>query len=171
MTWQQDSFAYADSFDESEGRYRGLRTAQISALSGEDSDGLIVKPEAALRQMEAEPPKKTVQVAPGGQSNEGGPSILGPGDEKSDKIAPQPVTMQPKRFHGTAVLDSTRVGRDAGRIAEEVIAHLAGLKDARVTVTLEIEAEIPEGAPDNVVRIVTENSRTLKFTSQGFEKE
>jgi hypothetical protein len=40
-----------------------------------------------------------------------------------------------------------------------------------VTVTLEIEAEIPSGAPDNVVRIVTENGRTLKFTSQGFERE
>lgn len=29
----------------------------------------------------------------------------------------------------------------------------------------------PSGAPDQVVRTVTENSRTLKFTSQGFEKE
>ena len=37
--------------------------------------------------------------------------------------------------------------------------------------TLEIDAEIPAGAPENVVRIVTENSRTLKFVSQGFEKE
>jgi len=27
------------------------------------------------------------------------------------------------------------------------------------------------GAPDNVVRPVTENARTLKFDSQGFEKE
>ena len=27
------------------------------------------------------------------------------------------------------------------------------------------------GAPDHVVRTVTENSRTLKFTNQGFEKE
>ena len=26
-------------------------------------------------------------------------------------------------------------------------------------------------APDHVVRTVTENGRTLKFTSQGFEKE
>ena len=40
-----------------------------------------------------------------------------------------------------------------------------------VTVTLEIEAKIPGGVPDTVVRTVTENSRTLKFTSQGFEKE
>ena len=64
-----------------------------------------------------------------------------------------------------------RVGRDASKIAEEVISHLVGLVGARVTVNLEIEAEIPDGAPDNVVRTVTENSRTLRFTSQGFEKE
>jgi hypothetical protein len=39
------------------------------------------------------------------------------------------------------------------------------------TYTLEVEAEIPSGAPDNVVRTVTENSRVLKFTNLGFEKE
>lgn len=82
-----------------------------------------------------------------------------------------PRALQPKRFHGTAGLDPTRVGRDASRIADEVIAHLAGLVGAKVRVTLEIEAEIPSGAPDQVVRTVTENSRTLKFTSQGFESE
>ena len=64
-----------------------------------------------------------------------------------------------------------RAGRDASRIADEVIAHLVGLVGARVTVTLEIEAEMSDGAPDHVVRTVTENGRTLKFTSQGFEKE
>ncbi len=42
---------------------------------------------------------------------------------------------------------------------------------SQVTVTLEIEAEIPAGTPDHVVRTVTENSRTLKFSSQGFEAE
>ena len=76
-----------------------------------------------------------------------------------------------KRFHGTVQLDPARVGRDASRIADEVIAHLAGLVGAEVTVTLEIEAKIPGGAPDQIVRTVTENSRTLKFTSQGFESE
>jgi hypothetical protein len=38
-------------------------------------------------------------------------------------------------------------------------------------VTLEIEADIPNGTPDHVVRIVTENSRTLKFDHAGFEEE
>ena len=79
--------------------------------------------------------------------------------------------MPPKRFHGSVNLDAARVGRDASRIADEVIAHLAGLVGSEVTVTLEIEAKIPDGAPDHVVRAVTENARTLKFTSHGFERE
>ena len=60
---------------------------------------------------------------------------------------PSPKATQPNRFHGTANLDATRVGRDASRIADEVIAHLAGLVGARVTVTLEVEAEVPAGRP------------------------
>lgn len=75
------------------------------------------------------------------------------------------------RQDGSVLRDATRVGRDAGRIAEEVIAHLDGLVHAKVTVTIEIEAEMPDGAPDQVVRTVTANCRTLKFTSQGFEQE
>ena len=51
------------------------------------------------------------------------------------------------------------------------IAHLVGLVGASVRVTLEIEADIPNGAVENVVRIVTENSRTLKFDQAGFELE
>jgi hypothetical protein len=57
------------------------------------------------------------------------------------------------------------------RVADEVITHLAGLVSARVKVTLEIEAEVPAGVPENVVRTVTENSRTLKFDDHGFERE
>jgi hypothetical protein len=68
-------------------------------------------------------------------------------------------------------LDAARVGRDASRIADEVIAHLAGQIGAEVTVTLDIEARLPEGAPEQVVRTVTENSRTLGFSSHGFERE
>jgi hypothetical protein len=68
-------------------------------------------------------------------------------------------------------LDPSRVGRDAGRIAEEVISHLSGLVGAQVTVTLEIDARLQEDAPDNVVRTVLENSKTLKFSSQSFEQD
>ncbi len=84
---------------------------------------------------------------------------------------PVPIVQSPKRFHGSVTLDSARVGRDASAIADEVISHLAGIVGSKVTVTLEIEAEVPSGVPENVVRTVTENSRTLKFTNQGFERE
>ncbi len=66
-------------------------------------------------------------------------------------------------------LDPSRVGRDASKVAEEVVTHLVGLLGAKVRVTLEIEAEIPGGASPQVVRTVTENGRTLKFITQGFE--
>jgi hypothetical protein len=57
-------------------------------------------------------------------------------------------------------------------MAAEVVSHLVGLVGSSVRVILEIEAEMPEGASDNVVRTVTENSRTLKFESNsGFETE
>ncbi len=84
---------------------------------------------------------------------------------------PLPPKLGPKRFHGVVQLDSARAGRDASVIADEVLAHLVGLVGAKVTVTLEVEAEVPSGAPDNVVRTVTENCRTLKFKSHGFEDD
>ena len=90
-------------------------------------------------------------------------------DERPDEG--EPATALPKRFHGSVSLDATRVGRDASRIADEVISHLTGLMGATVRVQLEIEAEFPNGAPDGIVRTVTENGRTLKFDSQGFEQE
>ena len=61
---------------------------------------------------------------------------------------------------------------EASRIADEMVAQMSGLVGAIVTVTLEVEAEIPSGAPDHVVRTVTENERTLKFKEHsGFEEE
>jgi hypothetical protein len=63
------------------------------------------------------------------------------------------------------------VGRDAGTIAQEVIAHLTSLIGSKVEITLDITATIPDGVPGDVVRIVTENCRTLKFDTHGFEDE
>ena len=41
-TWQSDTFAYAESYDEDAKRYRGLRGGQMVSLSA-DSAGLLVK--------------------------------------------------------------------------------------------------------------------------------
>lgn len=68
-------------------------------------------------------------------------------------------------------LDATKLGRDAGKIAEEVVQHLSSLVGSNVELTLEIRADVPDGVPDNVVRTVTENCRTLKFKNIGFEEK
>ena len=172
LTWEKDSFAFADSYDEITERYRGLRGGQQVSLRDRDKPGLLVKPDVARKQMDSESatplttgPSVGATIGKGATASPGQPNVV----THAPSHPPEPP--KPKRFHGTVALDATRVGRDASRIADEVIAHLSGLVGATVTVTLEVEAEIPSGAPDHVVRTVTENSRTLKFTSHGFERE
>jgi hypothetical protein len=161
LTWEQEAFAYAESYDDVERRYRGLRYGQQMTLTDGDT-GLLVRPEVARRQINTEIPPR-----PPGSGDTG--AVKPPG---SQPLSPPPAPVpppRPRRFHGTVTLDPARAGRDASKIADEVLTHLVGLLGSSVRVTLEIDAEIPEGVPDNVVRIVTENSRTLRFTSHGFE--
>ena len=184
LTWQDESFAYADSVDE-KGRFRGLRTGQAVVIPP-DGPGLVVKPEAAQRQLD-EDAKRAAAAAvaaagtgsevTGGGDGDGleGTRPLPGGTEDSGGGTPPPGHIReispPKRFHGSVTLDADRVGRDAGKIAEEVIAHLAGLDGADVTVTFEISVTRRSGFPTNVVRTVSENCNALKFNSSGFEED
>ena len=170
LLWTQDSFAYADSFDEAAGRYRGLRCGQQVNVSASNLSGLLVRPERAHTQQDAD--AAAAAAASGASASIGttGP-VPPPSGGTGGAAVVTPTAARPKRFHGTVVLDSTRVGRDASRVADEMISHLTGLVGATVKVTLEIEAQMPDGAPEQVVRTVTENGRTLKFTNQGFEKD
>ena len=165
LTWQQDSFAYAEGFDETAARYRSLQAGRQIWIADESPIGFLVKSASAQLQLDAEvPPSGGTTTSTGGTTTPvtGGTSTI---------VEPPQPDVGPRRFHGTALLDPNRVGRDAGKIAEEVIAHLAGLPKSVLKVTLEIDAEMPDGTPDTVVRTVTENSRTLKLTSHGFEAE
>ena len=59
----------------------------------------------------------------------------------------------------------------AGKIADESLSHLSTLPGARLRVSDEIEAEIPDGTPEDVQRTVSENAGVLKFDPHGFERE
>ena len=160
-TWSE-YFAYAEGWDEEKKRYLGLRAAQLTSIML-DSQSLIVKPEVAKRQIGAKKEEEEViiDVVTGGER---------PGEEEIEPEEPGKPA-QPRRFYGSVKLDATRLGRDAGKIAEEVVQHLSAIVGANVEVTLEISAQIPEGASDHVVRTVTENCNTLHFTSYGFEQD
>ena len=62
------------------------------------------------------------------------------------------------------------INRDTAAIANEVVQHLTALTGAQIKVTLEIEADVSDGVPDDVIRTITENCQTLKFTNQSFEE-
>jgi len=172
LTWQSEGFAYADFFDETKKRFVGLRTATIDNVVA-DGKSLVVKPDAASRQQAAD----SVPVPGNGHSNptQGGrgtppPTAVG-GPIPPNGKGTSTGAAAPTRFFGVVDVDATRLGRDAGRIAQEVLVHLTGLKDANVTVTVEIHAEVPDGVDQPTVRAVTENCRVLKFKSHGFEQE
>lgn len=54
MTWEQDSFALADSHDDVAGRYRGLRTGETVSIADAHSSGLLVMPSVARAQSEVD---------------------------------------------------------------------------------------------------------------------
>ena len=173
LTWGHDSFAYAEAFEEPKQRYQGLQFGRRLTLSA-DSSGVLVRAEIAQQQLEAETKASKSAEPPGWASTQGGAGASLPtgGAPVGSQSTPPPVpTKTVRRFYGSVQLDPARVGRDAGRIADEVVSHLAGLVGSRVRVTIEIESEFEIGVSDHVVRIVTENSRTLKFTTHGFESE
>ena len=148
---------------------------------------MLVKPEAARAQIEkdAEEKRAAAAGATGGVTypvKAGGstavvdviPAGKGIADLPADTGNVTPGTTHRavnRQFYGNVTLDSTRVARDAGTIAQEVIAYLTALVGANVEITLEITANVPDGIPEDVVRIVTENCRTLKFNNHGFENE
>ena len=130
-----------------------------------DGNSVIVKPDAVKAQQEKE---KGAEVIPGAYPViEGTPGIEG---SPTGGVAEKPPAIL-RRFHGSVDLDPDRMGRNAAQIAEEVLAHLAALVGARLHISLEIDAEVPKGIPENVIRTVGENARTLKFKTQDFEEE
>ena len=172
----RDFFAYAHGVDKS-GTYQGLQWGGITGSVYLDEQSVLVKPDVAAKQLEAER-AATIQPTPGGYphppSDQGGTTVRNGSPQTTTGTGVVEVTTtptRPTRFYGSVRLDGRRVGRDAGQIAEEVIQHLAGLMGAEIEVTLEIHAHVPEGVPENIERTVTENCNTLHFTTHGFEGE
>jgi hypothetical protein len=84
-------------------------------------------------------------------------------DGGSNIVAPPAIRQLPNHFYADVDVDALRFGRDAAQIADAIITHLNGLIGAKVLVSLQIEARVPEGIPENVQRTVSENCGTLKI--------
>jgi hypothetical protein len=176
LAWQDEGFAYAESWDDSRGRYQGLKCGSLVRVIVDDRT-ILVKPEIAAAQI-AKDRELAVAENQGTDrhhdrfpAKESGSDTVTSPQPGPGRVTPPPVAPKLKRFHGSVQLDPLRIGRDASRLAEEVIQHLTGLMGAEVEITLEIQARLPAGASEKLVRDVTENCRTLKFSDFGFEED
>ncbi len=167
-------FGYANSVDNT-GQYNGLQFGSSGGSIYLDDASVLVKPDVATKQLEADAEEQTEAEPPqpgfDGKESQSSYDTSGGQTEGEETGTTPPQAASPKRFYGTVSLDPIRAGRDAQQVIEEVLQHLTGLPGADVEVTMEIAAKVSDGIPDEVVRTVTENCRTLRFTTQEFEEE
>lgn len=173
LLWNEN-FAYATGWDEVRQRYLGLKAGEYITATF-SSQSLLVKPEVAQQQMDADAAAQ-VQKAQDQQtvreeSSSYGTDVVTPSSDGNGATVTPTRSVKPERFYGSVKLDALRLQRDVGQITNEVIQHFTSLVGADVEITLDIQVRIPDGVPDNVVRTITENCRVLKFTNQEFEQE
>ena len=153
-------FAYAESWDEAAGAYRGLaidNAANVQVVI--DNESLIVRPDIA--EAHRPPPRDST-----GDLNDGSPSSGGtetPEDGVGAEDVGQQTETKPTRFIGTVMISSDRPARDIHQIVEAVVEQLTTLPGSEVTLKLEIDAEVPSGLDRAKVRTLIENANTLGF--------
>jgi Protein of unknown function (DUF499)/Swt1-like HEPN len=156
-------FAYAESFDETSGKYAGL-IWQKAPIAPMPASAVLVRPEIAMAQLRP--------VAPAGPQPVPGPTRLDGGVGPVPPTAPAPIpNLQPTRFFGSVEIDMVRPVKAFETILNAVVTELQRTKGATVKLTLEIEANAEEGFTEADIGVVRDNARQLKFNpeSTGFE--
>ncbi len=174
-------FAFASGYDGS--RYIDLRMNQYIGIV--ERSGYLVKISAAQKQINDDAARRALeeQQAGNGTTTSTGGNDVGGGGLPTSNYAGQgnvgpgtikevPTSNEPKNthFYMSAQLDTTRIGRDVQRLVEEVINHLNSVDGAQLEVALEVNVKSPEGMSQQVVRTVSENCRTLRVGSFGFDE-
>ena len=153
-----DSFAYAEGWDETRGEPAGLKAAtQISPSVA----GWIIHPDLARRFLD----EKRGERVPPGEGDKGKPGVTEP--HVGSPGSPEATAL--RRFHGSVTIDPARLVSRISTISEEVVQHLLSALEVRIR--LEIEARFPDGVPDDLRRVISENCGQLGFDHASFEEE
>jgi hypothetical protein len=145
---------------------------------------LLIEPSAALAyeaKLARESAEATAKASEAAQATNGKPGVqvdlpmggtggVGGGNVGSatTTTAGSPTT-KAKSYHGTAEVTASMAKMRLAQLAEEIISVLVSDPNAVVKVTLEIQAEFPNGAPDHVKRAVSENARSLGLKGSDWE--
>lgn len=173
----EEYFAYAAGFDET--RYIDIKFNQYVGIVEKSS--YLLKVSVAKSQLADEEKSRleeqmqstgtTTYPVNNGNVTTGVSTISGDGIGVNE-TGREATTNQPanRRFFMSAELDTTRIGRDVQRLVEEVISHLTAVEGANVELSLELNVTSSENMSQQLVRTVTENCRTLRVKSFGFDE-
>jgi predicted AAA+ superfamily ATPase len=167
----QDFFGTA--YGEHEGKYDGFVIGDANVQL--DDTLLLIEPGAAAEYAATKASEK-----PSENTTEPSTTIPGESDQVPfDPVKPDgtpdappvgPTVEKPVRdFHGSVDVKPTTAKFKLAEISDEIIALLSSDPNANVCVTLEISAEFPGGASDQIRRAVSENANNLNFKSQIWE--
>ena len=145
-------FAYAESWDDTAGNYRGLSiTGAIQVPIVIDNESLIVAPQVA-------------------EENRPSPPTPLPGEEPTDGDIPDSPERdkndKPTGFYGTVMVSPERPARDIQQIIEGIVEQITSIPNSDVNIKIEIVAEIPDGLESSKVRTLVENANTLGFVDK-----
>ena len=130
---------------------------------------LLVRAAESLDQLNREVTKAGAPANGGATSRTG---ALATGDG-AGAVSPHaaPESHNPRRFYGSVEIDMVRPIKSFDSIFNAVVMELQRTKDAKVKLTLEIEAETPSRFAQSEVSVVRDNAGQLKFKAEstGFE--
>jgi uncharacterized protein len=76
---------------------------------------------------------------------------------------------KPKSFYGSVEVSPATAKMRLVQLAEEIISNLAADPQAELKITVEINADFPNGATDQIKRAVSENAKSLGFKTSTWE--
>lgn len=184
MMWEMETFAYADAWDESEGRYQGLTTGQHhDVMVNMHGSAVLVHPTPAKRQFEEDEARRLEderkRLYPGDGATDGGSSVGegGPGNDGGtgpvviDPPPPAITPQAPRRYFGSVTLNPQTLASQAGEISQEVVSQLSSIYGSEVKISLEIQVTVPDGIPEDKRRAVEERAKELRFDQSDFVEE
>lgn len=161
LSWEE-CFAFAEMFDSDEDRFKGLKISSHIEVNVNDSYAVLVKPSFAEPYLED---KTRVEIENAKSADPDFKPTIETDAIKKALLGDRPVT----QYFGIARVSGNRIQRDIDKVFEEVISHLVSEVDSQVEITLEINGRSKKGYSENIQNVITENSRTLKFSQSSFE--
>jgi hypothetical protein len=131
------------------------------------SDMVLVRRDIA----EAQLGKAAAQQGAPAISANGGPSGSGQPQPAGQPATGTTVTIErrSRRFYAKVTLDPNRPTPQVSNIAQSILSELDRARAAKITLTLDIDAEAPDGFPRDVENVIRDNAKSLEVDEFGFE--